>query len=203
MNGGSDTPISDLPLPPDSLPRALRVECLALRSLLIKLEARWRSSSPSAPDSHASCFDEALDDACRTKLDEVESLRKLNQQIASKQYRAELSRLDSALEDNKRRLFHSVIEGQYDMYVTIIGHLRDLMGDDFDDFIAANDIDFPIVDSRKPERPLHPPGEIKFGYTHYDSEKQIRRIVSSAAENKSASAASSAESDASQDSSHA
>ena len=202
MNNGCDTPISELNLsPPESFSRALRAEFYVLRRMIIKLEERWREIKVDS-DANEGKYEEILDETYEIKLEEIESLKKLNQQIAEKQYNIEKENIESAFEENKKNLFKKMIEGYYDMYLNVVNHLKELMRDDFDDFFVGNEIGFPIMENQKPEKALQPPEEIKFGYTHYDSEKQIKRIVNSAAENKSASTASSTESDGSLDSAH-
>ncbi|KAH0787650.1 hypothetical protein GPJ56_008445 [Histomonas meleagridis] len=193
------TKIADIEIP-EELTRAQKAEFFVLKRMLSKLEGQWNELIENSNPEQIQ-YNHILEKEYETKFQQIEALRELNLQIAKKQYEEEKAKIEADFEENKKNLFKQIIHGYHSYYVTIMNHLKELMGSDFNSFLSANEIDFPQIQekTRGEKKPMHQPEEVKLVLTHYDSEKQIKKIISSAAESR---AATTTESDGGESHSH-
>jgi DTW domain-containing protein YfiP len=97
--------------------------------------------------------------------------------VIEEQVRSERQRIEREFEEAQRALHQRIFPGYCQIYATLKGQLKELMGKKYGAYLAANSIDF----SRMPpetqmKRRLHEPEEAKVRLFASEAERDLRHI---------------------------
>ena len=164
---------------PEELTPAMKIEFNVLKSKLAELESQWfRLLDNENPDQKR--YSEIVDQEYQSMISHANKLAEVRVDSIKTQYNVKKAKIMSDYEENKRLLFNRIIRGYSLRYQEIIGHLRDLMGSEFDSFIAyKNEIEFPQISSNvHTERNISQPDDLKLSLSHHEIERQIQTLKS-------------------------
>jgi hypothetical protein len=162
--------------PPPGLSESQLAEFTVLKRALVNLEEQWLTLH-GPDDPRLTKYTRAFDQEFDTRIKQAEIIEELDVECVEKQYQEEVARISREFEDAQKHLFKRVIRGYYVTYQKILGHLRDLLGSDFDAFQGMHEIEFPQIPSVKSqERKVPQPEESKIAYSPHETDKLLRRI---------------------------
>jgi hypothetical protein len=138
--------IRNIPIPKD-LSQQQTGEYLACREALCSLEAEWNqrfndnNGDVSAVMTHFQEIKEQKDHQAEEKL-------RLRLEIVAKESEQERENVNTEIDEAKKQLFETVVRGYSDVYQKLCSRIENLMtrtGGDYERFIQANSIEFPIM----------------------------------------------------------
>ncbi|KAK8878259.1 hypothetical protein M9Y10_005024 [Tritrichomonas musculus] len=162
---------------PEELTPAMKIEFNVLKSKLTELETQWfRLLDNENPDQKR--YGEIVDQEYQSMISHANKLAEVRVNSINAQYNEKKKKIMSDYEENKRLLFNRVMYGYHSRYQLIVNRLRELIGPEFDSFLASkNDIEFPQISSNAHnERNISQPDDLKLSMSHHEIERQILKM---------------------------
>lgn len=163
---------------PEELTPAMKIEFNVLKSKLTELETQWfHLLDNENPDQKK--YSEKVDREYQSMISHANKLAEVRVDSIKTQYNVKKAKIMSDYEENKRILFNRILHGYSSRYQEIINHLRELMGPEYESFVALkNEIEFPQMSSNThTERNISQPDDLKLSMSHHEIERQIQKML--------------------------
>ena len=139
------------------------------------LEKKWLGLGSDNADQIET--DQAFEREFQIRIDQTRVITDLDITAVENEMRMGEERIAQELEDDKKLLFKRLVRGYYSSYVHIMEQLRGLMGPDFDEFQAENEVEFPTIPQDKgQERKVPPPEDPKVSLSPHEADRLLKEV---------------------------
>ena len=136
--------IRDIPLPP-GLSEIEKAEFIAYQESMAELEDEWEALKAGENSDQKDCV-ALLEEIREKRKQQADERLRLRLEVIDKQVERERKRIEDEHEEAKKALFERIIKAYAQSYNAITAQLKETMSkDDYNAFISANGIDFPII----------------------------------------------------------
>lgn len=167
--------ISDI-APPANLSNAQMAEFNVLARALEKLENKWIGlRQDENPDllEYAATFNREFDIVMR----QCDVIEQLDLESIEREYEEQKERIRQEFKDDEKNLFRRMIRGYQLKHEKCMAQLKELMGPDFEQYQAENDLGFPQIPiDKNQERKGPQPEGPKIAFGPHETEKQLKEI---------------------------
>lgn len=167
--------IAEIPIP-ENLSEVQKAEYIAFRDAMTDIENEWEALENGTNPDQKSCID-LVKDTKKKRHAQAEERLKIRLEVIEEQMKRESERIKTDLDDYRKLLFERLMRAYYQSYQTITGHLKELLGKEYQQFITAHPIDFPTVPSEgQMKTRTQQPDEGKPRLSSVDVEKDVHQI---------------------------